>query len=177
MADKKDTEKKTAPEAQNPAGAQQNAPSLQMIAQYVKDASFENPNAPESLVSGWPAPETEVKIAIANKHLKDNLFESEVIFQVEARHPKEKSKIAFIIDLHYGAMVALQNIPQENIHPILMVEVPKLLFPFMREQIADMTAKGGFPPLYLAPVSFEQMYVEQMKLLKDKQDKQQAGNA
>ncbi len=178
MADdtKKDTAKKTAAPAA--AGAQQqNLPSLQMIAQYVKDASFENPNAPDSLVSGWPAPNTEVKISIANKHIKDNLFECEVNFNVEARHAEDKSKVAFIIDLHYGAMIALQNIPQENIHPILMVEVPKLLFPFMREMIADMTAKGGYPPLYLAPVSFEQMYVEQMKLLKEKQDTQKAGNA
>ncbi|MBU6474340.1 MAG: protein-export chaperone SecB [Alphaproteobacteria bacterium] len=172
MADKKD------PETTPAAGAQQqNMPGLQIIAQYVKDASFENPNAPESLVSGWPAPETEVKIAIGNRHIKDNIFESEVNFQVEAKHPKEKSKVAFIIDLHYGAMVALQNIPQENIHAVLMVEVPKLLFPFMREMIADMTSKGGYPPLYLAPVSFETMYIEQMKLLREKQDAQKAGNA
>ncbi len=180
MADKKDTEQK--PAAEKPAAPaageqQQNLPSLQMIAQYVKDASFENPNAPESLVSGWPAPNTEVKISISNKHIKDNVFESEVNFNVEARHAEDKSKVAFIIDLHYGAMVALANIPQENIHPILMVEVPKLLFPFMREMIAEMTSKGGYPPLYLAPVSFEQMYVEQMKLLKEKQDAQKAGNA
>ena len=126
------------------AAAQQ--PSIQVISQYVKDSSFENPNAPESLVSGWPAPETAVQISLGHKQLQENTFESSVRFRIEAKN-KQDGKMSFIIDLHYGAMVALQNVPKENVAAVLMVEVPKLLFPFAREIIAHMTVNGGYPPL------------------------------
>lgn len=159
------TEKKDA------APAAENLPGIQVITQYVKDCSFENPNAPESLVSGWPAPDTEVQIGLGQRNLKDNLFETMLNFKVQAKN-KSDGKMAFIIDLHYGAMVALHNIPQENIPPVLMVEVPKILFPFVREIIGSMTAKGGYPPLYLSPINFEAIYISEIKRL---QEQQQAG--
>ena len=168
MTDKKD--KKEIP------AAAQTAPSIQVIAQYVKDCSFENPHAPESLVSGWPAPDTGVQVSLGHSHLKDNLFESALNFRIEAKNSKD-NKMAFIIDLHYGAMVALQNIPQENIQPVLMVEVPKLLFPFVREIVASMTAKGGYPPLYLTPISFEAIYMSEMKRQQDEKKKQTGTNS
>ncbi len=167
MADKKET-------SDTPA-ADKNAPSIQVLTQYVKDCSFENPNAPESLISGWNAPDTSVQISLSKTHVKDNLFESALHFRVEAKNTKS-NKMAFIIDLHYGALVALQNIPEENIQAVLMVEVPKMLFPFVREMVASMTAKGGYPPLYLTPISFEAMYVSEMKRLKTETGKQ-AGRA
>jgi preprotein translocase subunit SecB len=137
----------------------------------VKDCSFENPHAPESLVSGWPAPETNVQISMSQTHLKDDLFESVLHFRIEAKNAKD-NKMAFIIDLHYGAMVALQNIPQENVPPILMVEVPKLLFPFVREIVVDMTIKGGYKPLFLTPINFEALYMSEMKRLNEQKGKQ-----
>ena len=85
-----------------------------------------------------------------------------VNFRVEAKKPGE-DKIAFIVDLAYGALVMLKNVPKENHAPVVMVEVPKLLFPFAREIIANATSSGGFPPLYLTPISFEQIYVNEMK--------------
>lgn len=165
MADKKDTSpKKDAPQAQNAE------PSIQVVAQYVKDFSFENPNAPESLVSGWAAPETSVQVSLGQKHLKDAAYECSLDFRIEAKN-KQDGRMAFIIDLHYGAMVALHNIPKENIQPVLMVEVPKLLFPFVREHIAGMTAQGGYPPLYLTPISFEAIYMNEMKRLQAEKNK------
>lgn len=160
MADKKEV----------PAAAN-TEPSIQVIAQYVKDCSFENPHAPESLVSGWPAPNTSVQISLSQNHLKDNFYESALNFRIEAKNVKD-NKMAFIIDLHYGAMVSLQNIPQENTQAILMVEVPKLLFPFVREIVATMTSKGGFPPLYLTPISFETIYMSEVKRLQEEKSKQ-----
>ncbi len=141
-------------------------PSIQVIAQYVKDMSFENPNAPESLVSGWPAPETSVQISLGQKTLKENTFESSLHLRIEAKN-KQDGRMAFIIDLHYGAMVVLTNIPKESHTAVLMVEVPKLLFPFVREQIASLTSHGGYPPLYLTPVSFETIYMNELKRLQD----------
>ncbi len=166
----KDKKEKDAPVGVAPT-APQNAPSIQVIAQYVKDCSFENPHAPESLVSGWPAPGTSVQISLSQTHLKDSLFESALNFRIEAKNAKD-NKMAFIIDLHYGAMVALHNIPPENIQPVLMVEVPKLLFPFVREIVSGMTSKGGYPPLYLTPISFEALYMSEVKRIQEQQKKQ-----
>jgi len=169
MADKK--EKK---EAAANAPAEQKMPSIQIISQYVKDCSFENPHAPESLVSGWPAPDTNVQISLGQKQVNENLFESALNFRIEAKNAKD-NKMAFIIDLHYGALIGLQNVPQENIPPILAVEVPKLLFPFVREIVAGLTMKGGYPPLYLTPINFEAMYVNEIKRLQESNKAKQSG--
>jgi len=155
------------------ADTQDNNPkdaSIQVITQYIKDLSFENPNSPESLLSGWPAPETQVQLSLKQNQLNENLFESGINIKVEAKNKKD-DKMVFIIDLHYAATVALQNIPKENIPAVLMVEVPKLIFPFVREIIAKTTSNGGYPPLYLAPVSFEQLYISEIKRLKAEQEK------
>lgn len=146
-------------------------PSIQIITQYVKDVSFENPHAPESLVSGWEAPETNVQISLGQKVLKGHSFESSLHFRIEAKNKKD-GRMAFIIDLEYGALVALSNIPQENHMAVLMVEVPKLLFPFVRELVANLTTQGGYPPLYLTPISFEGIYLNEMKRQQAEQSKQ-----
>jgi preprotein translocase subunit SecB len=175
MAKNKDNkEAAAAPAANTPAGAQ-TAPTIQVISQYVKDCSFENPHAPESLISGWPAPETHVQVSLAQRQVNENLFESALNFRIEAKNVKD-NKMAFIIDLHYGALIGIQNIPQENIPPVLAVEVPKLLFPFVREIVASMTIKGGYPPLYLTPINFEALYVTEMKRLQEA-SKNKAGAA
>jgi len=169
-------DKKPYPKAQKPAAkpvspqgaqaaAQQqqvNQPGVQVVAQYIKDFSFENPNAPESLVSGWSQPETNVQIFLRHQKLKDDIYECTVNFRVEAKN-KEKDKVCFIIDLVYGALVVLKSIPVENHQPVIMVEVPKLLFPFAREIVANTTSSGGYPPLYLTPISFETIYINEMK--------------
>jgi len=144
--------------------------SMQIITQYVKDLSFENPNSPESLLSGWPAPETQVQISLMQNQLNDDVYEAGINVRVEAKNKKD-DKMVFIVELQYAAAVALQNIPKENIPAVLMVEVPKLLFPFVREIVAKTTANGGYPPLYLAPVSFEQLYISEVKRLKAEQGK------
>jgi len=158
-----------------PAAPQQQAePSIQMIAQYVKDLSFENPHAPESLVSGWPAPETTVQITMGQQQLKDNTFECSIHFRVEAKN-KQDNRSAFIMELDYGAMVTLHNIPNENIQAVLMIEVPKLIFPFVRETVASTVSKGGYPPLYLTPINFEALYMSEMRRLQAESKK--AGKA
>ncbi len=153
MADKKET----TPPQQPPA-----EPSIQVVTQYVKDLSFENPHAPESLVAGWPAPETNVQVSLNARNLKDNLHECALTFRIEAKN-KQDGRMSFIIEVSYGAMVALHNIPKENVQAVMLVEVPKLLFPFVREIVSGMTSRGGYPPLFLTPISFEAIYMEQIK--------------
>lgn len=142
---------------------------IQVISQYVKDMSFENPNAPESLVTGWPAPDTNVQILLGKKDVQENTYECLLHLKIEARQKNGEGagagKVCFIIDLQYAGLVRLHNIPAEQHQPVVMVEVPKLLFPFARQLVANTTSAGGYPPLYLAPISFEQIYVQEMQRL------------
>lgn len=165
-------DKKDAPATENGGQAAPSGswPGIQIVTQYIKDLSFENPNAPESLLAGWPQPETSVQVYLGHKPVKDNAYECLVHFRVEAKNKGDK-KTCFIADVHYGAVAVLHNIPNENHQPIMMVEVPKLLFPFVREIVASLTAHGGYPPLYLSPISFEQIYIQEMKRLQDEKNK------
>lgn len=146
-------------------------PGIQVIAQYVKDLSFENPNAPESLVGGWGQPDTNVQIALRHQPVRDDTYECMLNLRVEAKK-KGEDKTCFIVDLAYGALVMMKNVPKENHQPVVMVEVPKLLFPFVRQIVAEATAQGGYPPLYLTPIHFEAIYVNEMKRLQAEQAKQ-----
>jgi preprotein translocase subunit SecB len=161
---------------QQPA-APNTQPGIQIVTQYIKDLSFENPNAPESLVAGWPAPDTTVQVFLGHRAVQENAYECLVHFRVEAKKKKEKQeeadRVCFIADLHYGALAVLQNIPPENHAAVMMVEIPKLLFPFAREIVASLTSAGGYPPLYLMPISFEQIYVQEMQRLQAEQGKAQ----
>lgn len=152
-----------------------NAPGIQVVSQYIKDFSFENPNAPESLVSGWPQPETNVQISLRQQAVRDDAYECTVNFRIEAKK-KDDGKVCFIIDLAYGALAVLKNIPKDQHQAVMMVEVPKLLFPFAREIVASVTSKGGYPPLYLTPISFEAIYMNEMKRLQAEKEKQAATN-
>lgn len=170
MAKDKKTEAKA---EQKPAEAKEQGaqPNIQVVAQYIKDFSFENPNAPESLVGSWGQPETNVQIFLKHQKIQDDSYECTVNFRIEAKK-KGDQKVCFIVDLSYGALVILRNIPAENHQPVIMVEVPKLLFPFAREIVANATAQGGYPPLYLTPISFEAIYVAEMKRLQAEKQKQ-----
>ncbi|MBV1928635.1 MAG: protein-export chaperone SecB [Gammaproteobacteria bacterium] len=145
------------------------APGIQIHAQYVKDFSFENPNSPESLLSNWGAPETNVQINIRHRPIKENIHEVLLVFRVQADN-KEQKKTSFIIELAYGCTVSLNGVPEENQQAVLMIEVPKLLFPFAREIMAKASIQGGYPPLYLQPINFEAIYVAEAKRQKEEKD-------
>ncbi len=151
-------------------------PSIQINAQYVKDFSFENPNSPESLLAGLGAPETAVQINLKHEQLKEGAYEVVLSFKIEAKF-KDKGKTAFIIDLSYAAAVSLGNVPKEHHHPVLMVEIPKLLFPFAREIIAKAAIQGGFPPLYLQPINFEAIYMQEAQRAKAATESGEKGKA
>ena len=155
---------------------QQNPPSVQVVAQYIKDLSIENPHSPASVIGGWGAPDTGVQINIRTQPLQDNMYEVALMFRIEAKAPKQENKVAFIVELAYAATVEVKNVPEENVEPILMVEVPKILFPFAREIVAECVIKAGFPPLYLQPISFEAIYMQEVQRRQQEQEKK-ADNA
>ena len=144
-----------------------NQPGIQIVSQYIKDFSFENPNAPESLIGGWGAPDTNVQIALRHAKLRDDTYECVLGLRVEATKKDDKGNLRtyFITDLAYGGLAVLQNIPADQHQAVVMVEVPKLLFPFARQIVSDAASQGGYPPLYLAPINFEALYLMEMKKL------------
>ena len=148
-----------------PAGAvdpEQAPPQLNVLAQYVKDLSFENPNAPRSLQQQpqQGAPKINIQINVNAKPLAENDFEVEL--KIEGRAEATNSML-FSFDLLYAGIFKIQNVPQENVHAIVMIECPRLLFPFAREIIATAVRDGGFPPLMLDPVDFVGLYRQNME--------------
>lgn len=148
-----------APESQ-PASVSPHSLPLMIHAQYVKDISFESPASPLSLRPGQDNPRMDVNINLDARAIEDaqikNLYE--VVLKLSAR-AERKDYTLFIAELHYGITVSLPDVPEAQHHPMLLIEVPKLAFPFARKIMGDLTQDGGFPPLLLAPVDFYGMYM------------------
>jgi preprotein translocase subunit SecB len=135
---------------------EQPAPQLNVLAQYVKDFSFENPNAPASLSSFQQAqPAINIQINVQVNSLSASDFE--VILKTEGKAERDGS-VLFSFELSFGGVFRIQNVPQESLHPVVMIECPRLLFPFSREIISSAVRNGGFPPLLLDPVDFVSLY-------------------
>ncbi|TLG76864.1 protein-export chaperone SecB [Methylocystis sp. B8] len=142
----------------NGNGAQEapgGAPALNSLAQYLKDFSFENPNAPRSLGPQEKAPNISIQVNVNAKQLAPTDFEVGLTLDCKAG---EGDGLLFKLDLEYGGVFRLVNIPEEQIHPIVMIECPRMLFPFVRQIVADATSKGGYPPLYIDPIDFVALY-------------------
>jgi preprotein translocase subunit SecB len=134
------------------------APHLQVLAQYIKDLSFENPNAPQSLTPGQQ-PAINIQINVNAKSLAETDVEVEIKLDGKA---DAAGNVLFAFELVYAGVFRIQNVPKENVHPIVMIECPRLLFPFAREIIAAAVRNGGFPPLMLDPVDFVGLYRQKM---------------
>ena len=132
---------------------------LNVLAQYTKDLSFENPNAPSSLAPQAQPPQINIQINVGANSVAEN--EYEVTLSVEGKAENE-GKLIFSFELAYAGVFRIVNVPQENLHPLVMIECPRLLFPFAREIIATAVRDGGFPPLMLDPVDFVGLYRQNM---------------
>ena len=135
-------------------------PQLNVLAQYTKDLSFENPNAPASLAPQAQQPQINIQINVGANNLAEN--EYEVALSVEGK-AEAAGKLMFSFELVYAGVFRIVNVPQENLHPLVMIECPRLLFPFAREIIATSVRDGGFPPLMLDPVDFVSLYRQNME--------------
>jgi len=130
-------------------------PQLNVLAQYTKDLSFENPNAPASLAPQQQQPAINIQINVSANNISEHEFE--VTLSVEGK-AENAGKVMFSFDLAYAGVFRIMNVPQENLHPLVMIECPRLLFPFAREIIATSVRDGGFPPLMLQPIDFVGLY-------------------
>ena len=139
------------PAAPEPAQTQQ---QLIVNAQYIKDLSFENPRAPNSLRQQTVQPSVEINVDVKAQALAPENYE--VVLTISAS-AKIDNEALFIIELAYGAIIAVRNVPQELISMIVLVEAPRLMFPFARNIIAETTRDGGFPPLMINPIDFGEL--------------------
>jgi preprotein translocase subunit SecB len=144
---------------QTPAGPapqpQQNQAQFRVAAQYTKDFSFENPNAPQSLMQQQTQPTMNIQINVNPKQLSNTDFEVELKLDGKA---EAGGTVLFAFELSYAGVFHLQGIPPESVAPLLMIECPRMLFPFAREIIASAVISGGYPPLMLDPIDFVSLY-------------------
>ena len=144
-----------------PGNVPEGAPSGIFInAQYLKDLSFENPNPLDAYKKNDEKPEIQVNIHTAVKKLPDNAFEVTLDLKTEA---KKKDKISFICEVSYAGIFTLNQVPAEHEKPLLLIEAPRMLFPFARNILAEVTRDGGYPPLMLNPIDFAALYRKQME--------------
>jgi preprotein translocase subunit SecB len=135
------------------AGEAESGRALTINAQYIKDLSFENPRAPLSLMQ-QQQPELQVNVDVRAGALGGDRYE--VVLVIHAR-ATAKNETLFVVELTYGAAVTLTNLRQEDMPQALLVETPRLLFPFARAIIADATRDGGFPPVFMQPINFSEL--------------------
>lgn len=132
-------------------------PQVGILAQYVKDLSFENPNAPRAFQTQGQ-PQIEINVNVQARRAGEDMYEVDLKIEANA---KAEGQTSFIVDLLYGGLFGLRNVPEEALEPFLIVEAPRILFPFARRIIADATRDGGFPPLLLEPIDFAALYMAQ----------------
>jgi preprotein translocase subunit SecB len=138
-----------------PSENQAQPAGIHVLGQYVKDISFENPGAPKSLRATDTAPSLDVNVNVNARPQTQNDFEVELKLDAKAVRGGET---LFIIEVTYAGVFQIRNVPQEHVHPLLLIECPRLLFPFARQIVADATRQGGFPPLMIDPVDFAALY-------------------
>jgi preprotein translocase subunit SecB len=134
---------------------QATAPTLNLVGQYVRDLSFENPNAPASIMGGTGQPSFNVSINVGVKKQADDVYAVELTFNAKAEREKV---VLFNVELVYGGIFRVKNVPEAQLPLVLMIECPRLIFPFARQVLANVTQQGGFPPLMMDPVDFSQIY-------------------
>lgn len=135
-------------------------PSMRILGQYLKDLSFENPNAPQSLGPQQTQPDINISVNVNARNLAPSDFEVELHLDAKATI---EGKVVFAAELVYAGAFRMENFPQNLLHAAVLIECPRMLFPFARQILADATRNGGFPPLMLDPIDFAGMYQKRIQ--------------
>jgi preprotein translocase subunit SecB len=167
MAKKEGTTKKDTTETSNGQTPTGGVP-IAINSQYVKDFSFENPNAPRIFTEMKSAPDVKVDVNVEARKVGDVLYE--VVLSINGQ-AKSDDKPVFVAELAYAALVTLKDVPAEAVQPVLLIEVPRVIFPFARNIMADMTREGGYPPLMINPVDFVSLYRQGVEKAQQKSKK------
>ncbi len=149
---------KSEPEgAPAPGGGAQLQAQLNVLGQYIKDLSFESPGAPKALQAPPQNPQLQVSVNVGAARQSGEDFE--VTLNLEA-HARSDAGVIYNVEVAYGGVFRLRNIPENMLQPVLLIDCPTLLFPFLRRLVADVTRDGGFPPLMLDPIDFRGLYAQ-----------------
>ncbi len=149
----------TTPPPSGPAAQAQPGP-LTIHGQYIKDLSFENPRAPQSLIE-QKQPQLTLNVNVGVRQFDAKTFEVALTIEASAQTPEKEP--LFVLELIYAGTVTLGDVPQDAFGPLLLIETPRLLFPFARAVVANATREAGFPPLNIAPVDFVALYRQQLE--------------
>jgi preprotein translocase subunit SecB len=154
-----------------PGGAQ---PQIRILAQFIRDLSFENPNAPDSLRATETPPNIDLGVEMNAKGRPDGFYE--VDLKLTARAARTDATV-FQVEVLYGGLFELNGFSEDQLELVLLIECPRFLFPFARRIIADLTAEGGYPPLHLEPIDFGAVYAAQRAQLGEQMAQPPIGNA
>jgi preprotein translocase subunit SecB len=146
-----------AEEAQQPA-----QPGMKILAQYIRDMSFENILSQKG-ANGEVAPDVQIQVNIdAKKRTVENQFEIVIKLKVNSVN-KGTTENLFLLEIEYAGLFLVTGVPDEQLHPFLLIECPRMLFPFLRRIVSDVTRDGGFPPLNLETIDFLQLYRQELE--------------
>lgn len=135
---------------------------LNIVAQFIRDLSFENALAMKGINSGEVQPDIQVQVALdATKRAVENQYEVVQKYKISAKN-KVDGETMFLMEVDYGGIFHVEGVPDDQLHPFLLIECPRMLFPFVRRIVSDMTRDGGFPPLNLDPVDFLGLYRQEL---------------
>jgi len=153
--------------SQTPQGGEASAaqapamPKMQILSQFIRDMSFEN-IAAQKAVQGQTQPEIQVQVGIeARKRQTENQYDVAVKLKIDSKTKDEGQQI-FLIELDYAGIFQIENVDEKQLHPFLHIECPRMLFPFIRRIVSDISRDGGFPPLNLENMDFVQVYRNQL---------------
>ncbi len=137
--------------------------NMRILAQYMRDLSFENVAAQKKLQGGNVQPDIQVQVSLdANKRETEGQYDVATKFKITSRN-KADNETLFIVELDYVGLFLIEGVPQEQLHPFLLIECPRMIFPFARRIISDVTRDGGFPPLNLDTVDFLALYKQELQ--------------
>ena len=145
--------------AEGQSAPQVTGAQLNVLGQYIKDLSFESPAAPEVLQTPPPNPQLQVTVNVNAASKSDDNYE--VVLNIEV-HAKGDTGVIYNVELFYAGMFRLRGVPQNMLQPVLFIDCPAILFPFVRRVLADITRDGGFPPLMLDPIDFGRLYAQNL---------------
>ena len=142
--------------------AEQPQMQAQVVGQFIRDLSFENPNVLRLLDGPGDNPNLKLEVNVNAERARDDLFQSAIDFKA---HATNKDGTIYIMECIYGGLFKLSNVPEQALEPFLLINCPTILFPFLRRLVADITREGGFPPLLLDPIDFGGLYVRRQQEL------------
>lgn len=143
-----------------PNGADTSQMRFNILAQFIRDMSFENAVAQKGLSGGEVKPEFQVQVSLDARKRGDNQYEVVSKYKITSTNSADQSAM-FLVELDYGGIFHIEGVPEDQLHPFLLIECPRMLFPYVRRIVSDVTQDGGFPPFNMEPIDFVALYRQQ----------------